>query len=162
MGEVMAHGSFTDRWRMRIGGKLVFAETVRLDGDISEKLARRAVANGGVAIGTALIVPGDEAIVFDPSYDSYVPSIQVQGARAIRIPLRAPEFAIDWQRVAAAVTPRTRLLMMSASRRSAIFTSRPVSKRRRTCRNDNVSYSKNSTNCRRRRIRRNRAVSFRA
>ncbi|TXJ27906.1 MAG: urease accessory protein UreD [Afipia sp.] len=63
MGEVMAHGSFTDRWRMRIGGKLVFAETVRLDGDISEKLARSAVANGGVAIGTALIVPGDEAIV---------------------------------------------------------------------------------------------------
>jgi len=63
MGEVMAHGSFKDRWQMRIGGKLVFAETVRLDGDISEKLARRAVANGGVAIGTALIVPGDEAIV---------------------------------------------------------------------------------------------------
>jgi urease accessory protein len=63
MGEVMAHGSFKDRWRMRIGGKLVFAETVRLDGDISEKLARSAVANGGVAIGTALIVPGDEAIV---------------------------------------------------------------------------------------------------
>lgn len=63
MGEVMARGSFTDRWRMRIGGKLVFAETVRLDGDISEKLSRRAVANGGVAVGTALIVPGDEAIV---------------------------------------------------------------------------------------------------
>lgn len=63
MGEVMARGSFTDRWRMRIGGKLVFAETVRLDGDISEKLSRRAVANGGIAIGTALIVPGDEAIV---------------------------------------------------------------------------------------------------
>jgi urease accessory protein len=63
MGEVMARGSFTDRWRMRIGGKLVFAETVRLDGDISEKLSRRPVANGGIAIGTALIVPGDEAIV---------------------------------------------------------------------------------------------------
>ena len=63
MGETMAHGSFIDRWRMRVGGKLVFAETVRLDGDIAGKLARRAVANGGVAIGTALIVPGDEVIV---------------------------------------------------------------------------------------------------
>lgn len=63
MGETMAHGSFIDRWRMRVGGKLVFAETVRLDGDVAEKLARRAVANSGVAIGTALIVPGDEAIV---------------------------------------------------------------------------------------------------
>ncbi|MES2750492.1 MAG: urease accessory protein UreD [Pseudomonadota bacterium] len=63
MGEVMTRGSFTDRWRLRIGGKLVFAETLRLDGDIAGKLASRAVANGGVAIGTALIVPGDESIV---------------------------------------------------------------------------------------------------
>ncbi|WIG52750.1 MAG: Urease accessory protein UreD [Afipia sp.] len=63
MGEIMAHGSFTDRWRMRIGGKLAFAETIRLEGDIAAKLARRAVANGGVAVGTALIVPGDESIV---------------------------------------------------------------------------------------------------
>ena len=63
MGEVMARGSFTDHWRMRIGGKLVFAETVRLDGDIAGRLASRAVANGGVAIGTALIVPGDESVV---------------------------------------------------------------------------------------------------
>ena len=61
MGEKMLHGEFVDRWRLRRGGRLVFAETVRLDGDIGEKLARPAIANGGVAIGTALIVPGDEA-----------------------------------------------------------------------------------------------------
>jgi urease accessory protein len=63
MGERMRHGEFVDRWRMRRGGKLVFAETVRLDGDIGEKLARSSIAKGGVAIGTALIVPGDEALV---------------------------------------------------------------------------------------------------
>ncbi len=63
MGEKMLHGEFVDRWRLRRGGRLVFAETVRLDGDIGEKLARPAIANGGVAIGTALIVPGDEALV---------------------------------------------------------------------------------------------------
>jgi urease accessory protein len=63
MGELMLHGEFADRWRLRRGGRLVFAETVRLDGDIGEKLARSAVARGGVAIGTALIVPGDEALV---------------------------------------------------------------------------------------------------
>jgi urease accessory protein len=63
MGETMTQGSFTDRWRMRRGGKLVFAETVRLDGDLANKFASRAIAKGGVAIGTALIVPGDEAIV---------------------------------------------------------------------------------------------------
>ena len=63
MGERMQSGEFVDRWRLRRGGKLVFAETVRLDSDIGEKLARPAVANGGVAIGTALIVPGDEALI---------------------------------------------------------------------------------------------------
>src|SRR4051812_12928674 len=63
MGEKMLTGSFTDRWRLRRGGSLVFAETVRLDGDVGAKLARPAVAKGGVAIGTALIVPGDEALV---------------------------------------------------------------------------------------------------
>jgi urease accessory protein len=63
MGERMRHGAFVDRWRMRRGGRLVFAETVRLDGDIGEKLAKPAVAKSGLAIGTALIVPGDEALV---------------------------------------------------------------------------------------------------
>jgi urease accessory protein len=63
MGERIAQGEFVDRWRMRRGGKLVFAETVRLDGDIGAKLSRPAVASGGAAIGTALIVPGDEALV---------------------------------------------------------------------------------------------------
>jgi urease accessory protein len=63
MGERMQSGEFVDRWRLRRGGRLVFAETVRLDGDIGEKLARPAVANGGVAVGTALIVPGDETVV---------------------------------------------------------------------------------------------------
>jgi urease accessory protein len=63
MGERMLHGEFVDRWRMRRGGRLVFAETVRLDGDVGAKLARPAIAKGGVAVGTALIVPGDQALV---------------------------------------------------------------------------------------------------
>jgi urease accessory protein len=63
MGERMARGEFVDRWRLRRGGRLVFAETVRLDGDIGAKLARPAVAKGGAAIATALVVPGDEALV---------------------------------------------------------------------------------------------------
>ena len=63
MGERMLQGEFVDRWRLRRGGRLVFAETVRLDGDIGAKLTKLAVAKGGVAVGTALIVPGDEALV---------------------------------------------------------------------------------------------------
>jgi urease accessory protein len=63
MGERMRYGEFVDRWRLRRGGRLVFAETVRLDGDIGEKLSQPAIAKGGAAIGTALIVPGDAALV---------------------------------------------------------------------------------------------------
>jgi urease accessory protein len=63
MGERMQSGQFVDRWRVRRGGRLVFAETVRLEGDIGEKLERPAIAKAAAAIGTALIVPGHEALV---------------------------------------------------------------------------------------------------
>jgi urease accessory protein len=63
MGEQMLRGEFVDRWRLRLGGRLVFAETIRLEGDVAEKLRSPAIAKGGVAIGTALIVPGDEALL---------------------------------------------------------------------------------------------------
>src|SRR5580698_2932296 len=63
MGERMLMGEFVDRWRLRRGGRLVFAETIRLEGDIGGQLATSAIAKGGVAIGTALIVPGDKALV---------------------------------------------------------------------------------------------------
>ncbi|MDB5619625.1 urease accessory protein UreD [Tardiphaga sp.] len=63
MGEKMLSGAFVDRWRLRRGGKLIFAETVRLEGDLGEKLGQPAIAKGGLAVGTALIVPGDEALV---------------------------------------------------------------------------------------------------
>jgi len=63
MGERMAQGRFTDRWRLKRGGRLVFAENLRLDGDIGAKLARPAIANGSAAVATVLVAPGDEALV---------------------------------------------------------------------------------------------------
>ena len=63
MGETVEEGALTDRWRVRRGDKLIYAETVRLDGAIAKRLAEPAVAKGGVAIATVLIVPGDDAVV---------------------------------------------------------------------------------------------------
>ncbi len=63
MGETVNEGFLSDRWRLRRGGKLVFAETVRLDGPVARKLTEPAVASGGVAIATVLAVPGDDAAV---------------------------------------------------------------------------------------------------
>ena len=63
MGERMLQGEFVDRWRMRRGGRLVFAETDTARRRHRRKLGKSAVAKGGAAVGTALIVPGDEALV---------------------------------------------------------------------------------------------------
>ena len=63
MGEVVRQGSLFDRWRVRLDGKLVFAETVRLGGDVAGILAAPAVAAGGSALATILAVPGDDAFV---------------------------------------------------------------------------------------------------
>lgn len=62
----------------------------------------------------AVVRPGDEVIVLDPCYDSYEPAIELAGGRAVHIPLLAPDFGIDWQRVRDAITPRTRLFMMNS------------------------------------------------
>ena len=60
MGETIAEGRFADHWRLRRGGRLIYADSARLDGAIAEKLGQRAVANGGIAIASVLIAPGNE------------------------------------------------------------------------------------------------------
>lgn len=63
MGECVQSGRLFDRWRVRRGGHLVFAETLKLDGDMTRGLAKRAVAAGCSAIATVLIAPADDAVV---------------------------------------------------------------------------------------------------
>jgi urease accessory protein len=60
MGETVTQGHFSDHWRVRRGGKLVFAESLRLDGAMAQRLAERAAAAGGVAVASVLKLPGDE------------------------------------------------------------------------------------------------------
>ncbi|MCY1283370.1 Methionine aminotransferase [compost metagenome] len=62
----------------------------------------------------AVIRPGDEAIVLDPCYDSYEPSVELAGGRCVHVPLNLPDFRIDWQRLADAITPRTRLIFLNS------------------------------------------------
>ncbi len=61
----------------------------------------------------AMVSHGDEAIVFDPAYDSYDPAVRLAGGRCIHIPLMPPSFRYDWGRVAATVTDRTRLIIIN-------------------------------------------------
>jgi len=63
MGEVLEEGFWADRWRLRRGGRLVFAENARLDGAIAEKLDAPAVGGGAIALATVLIAPAAEAML---------------------------------------------------------------------------------------------------
>ncbi len=62
----------------------------------------------------ALIHPGDEVIVFDPSYDSYEPSVELAGGRCVHVPLALPNFSIDWQRLQDALSDKTRLIILNS------------------------------------------------
>ena len=61
----------------------------------------------------AIVHADDEVIIFDPSYDSYAPSVQLVGAKAIHIPLNAPEFCVDWNQVQSAITNKTRMVIVN-------------------------------------------------
>jgi methionine aminotransferase len=72
---------------------------------------------GTYAIYTALttiLQPGDEVIVFEPAYDSYIPNIEVNGAIPVLIDLQFPEYKIDWNEVKKKVTPKTRMIMLNS------------------------------------------------
>ena len=62
----------------------------------------------------ALAHPGDEVIVFEPAYDSYVPAVRLSGATPVTLPLTFPDYAIDWPALAAAITPRTRMIVVNS------------------------------------------------
>lgn len=62
---------------------------------------------------TAVLRPGDEAILLEPAYDSYIPNIEMNGAKAVPVALSAPDFHVDWNKVKEAITPRTRALILN-------------------------------------------------
>ena len=62
---------------------------------------------------TSCVHPGDEVIVFEPVYDSYVPAIELAGGKVVRMRLAAPDYRPDWDAVAAAIGPRTRMIMIN-------------------------------------------------
>ncbi len=63
---------------------------------------------------TAILQPGDEVIVFEPAYDSYIPNIEINGAKAIAINLVYPDYHIDWVAVQQAVTPKTKAIIINS------------------------------------------------
>jgi len=72
---------------------------------------------GTYAIYTALttvLQPGDEVIVFEPAYDSYIPNIVINDAKPVLINLKFPEYKIDWDEVRKKISPKTRMIMLNS------------------------------------------------
>lgn len=72
---------------------------------------------GSYAIYTAfttILQPGDEVILFEPAYDSYIPNILVNGAVPVKLKLEFPDYAINWDEVRAAITPKTRAIIINS------------------------------------------------
>src|SRR5687767_3580336 len=63
---------------------------------------------------TTILHPGDEVIVFEPAYDSYIPNIEINGARAIPINLVFPDYKIDWDAVKNAISPKTKAIIINS------------------------------------------------
>jgi len=63
---------------------------------------------------TALVHPGDEVILFEPAYDSYVPVVRLSGGNPVFVTLRFPDYRIDWDEVRRALSPKTRLLIINS------------------------------------------------
>lgn len=99
---------------------------------LREALARKAEADYGVAYNpdteititsgaseaifdavTAVVRPGDEVLVFEPAYDSYVPAIELNGGIPVYITLAPPGYGIDWAQVGQRITARTRMLLVN-------------------------------------------------
>lgn len=62
---------------------------------------------------TAILQAGDEVIVLEPAYDSYIPNIETNGAKAVPVPLTAPTYEVDWNKVKAAVTDKTKAIIIN-------------------------------------------------
>ena len=89
----------------------IYGRSVDADAEIT------VTSGGSEAIFDAVLAvvrPGEEVIVLDPCYDCYEPAIDLAGARAVRVPLGAHDFSVDWQKVRDAITPRTRMLMINS------------------------------------------------
>src|SRR4026208_2466073 len=63
---------------------------------------------------TAILQPGDEVIVFEPAYDSYIPNIEINGAVPVLIQLEAPGFTIDWEKVKGKLSSKTKMIMLNS------------------------------------------------
>ncbi|MEM5338868.1 pyridoxal phosphate-dependent aminotransferase [Paraburkholderia azotifigens] len=89
---------------------------------------------------SALVHPGDEVIYFEPSFDSYAPIVRLQGAKPVPIKLSAPGFRVNWDEVSAAITPKTRMIIVNTPHNptATIFSDADIERLKAVTRNTDI------------------------
>ncbi len=85
--------------------------------DINPDTQITITPGGTYAIYTAIttvLQPGDEVIVFEPAYDSYIPNVEINGGIPVLISLQFPDYSINWDEVRQKITPRTRMILLNS------------------------------------------------
>lgn len=98
--------------RQAIAAKLYRSFGIDVDAD-SEITVTSGATEALFAVIAALVQRGDELIVLDPAYDSYIPATELQGGKAVRIPLKPDTFGPDWEAIEKAINDKTRLLVLN-------------------------------------------------
>jgi methionine transaminase len=98
--------------RQAISAKLSAIYGHHYDAD-SEITVTAGATQGLLTAILAVVHPGDEVIVIEPNYDSYLPAIELAGGTPVFVTLEAPDYALPFDRLAAAITPRTRLIIIN-------------------------------------------------
>ena len=99
--------------RERIADKVAFHYGWRPDAE-SEVTVTSGATEALFDAVQAVVHPGDEVLLLDPAYDSYEPAVALAGGKAVHLPLSLPDYALDWERVAASLTPRTRMIIINS------------------------------------------------
>ncbi|AZE96409.1 Methionine aminotransferase, PLP-dependent [Pseudomonas orientalis] len=98
--------------RQQVAAKIARSYGVRVDADLEVTITPGATQGIFCAIQT-VIRNGDEVIIFDPCYDSYAPSVELAGGRCVHLQLGLQDFSLDLERIKAALSPRTRMIVLN-------------------------------------------------
>lgn len=98
--------------RQQVAAKIARCYGVEVNADSEVTITPGATQAIFCAI-QAVIQRGDEVIVFDPCYDSYEPAVELAGGRCVHVQLGLDDFAIDWQKLGEALSPRTRMIILN-------------------------------------------------
>ncbi len=99
--------------REAISSKLLKLHRHRYDPN-SEITVTAGATQAIITVILAVVHPGDEVIVLEPCYDSYVPNIELAGGKVVRVPLRPGSFRPDFDKISAAITPKTRAILINS------------------------------------------------